>query len=608
VLLLWALCIVLPAVSQAGQAPEFIEPSDTSAATSEPGIPYEVSIEGVEDEDLLSILKASSLLAALADKPPATAIGLRRRVEDDVDRLRTALQSEGYYASEIDFEIDTDSQPAKIALQFTPGPRYRLASYEISYLEVAPPPETALPSLDEIGVETDMPARAPAIVAAEKSLVRLLQQRGHPFAKVAERKTFVNHETTEMTVQLSVDAGPVATLGSLTFKGQERAEESYLRRVAGWPQGEIYDQREIRTLQRRLSNTGLFSSVNAETAAEPEADGSLPVTVALVERKHRSIGFAAFVSSDVGPGGEVFWEHRNLFGQNEKLRVSATGSLIEQSSELSFQKPAFLKREQTLLASLTGGFENNDAYERKSIDSLLALERPLLDNWRVSAGVSGGYEITDEDANNEGDEREFTLFGLPLTASRDTTNDPLDPASGTKLQLSLTPTTGAGDDSLFFVTATVGGSVYYAIDEAERFILAGRARVGSTVGEKTGTLPASRRFYAGGGGSIRGYEYQLVGPLDDDEDPLGGSSLVEMGAEVRVRVTEDIGFVPFVDGGTVYDDPWLNSGETLRWAAGLGLRYFTGFGPLRLDVAFPLNPRDSVDDAFQFYISFGQAF
>ena len=81
-----------------------------------------------------------------------------------------------------------------------------------------------------------------------------------------------------------------------------------------------------------------------------------------------------------------------------------------------------------------------------------------------------------------------------------------------------------------------------------------------------------------------------------------------MGAEVRIRVTEEIGFVPFVDGGTVFDDPWLNSGETLRWAAGLGFRYFTGFGPLRLDVAFPLNPRDDVDDTFQFYISFGQAF
>ena len=147
-----------------------------------------------------------------------------------------------------------------------------------------------------------------------------------------------------------------------------------------------------------------------------------------------------------------------------------------------------------------------------------------------------------------------------------------------------------------------------ANDEDERFILAGRTRIGTTVGADSESLPANRRFYAGGGGSIRGYAYQLVGPLDDDEDPFGGTSLVEFGAEVRVRVTDTIGVVPFIDGGMVYDDPWPDADQELLWAAGLGLRYFTGFGPLRLDVAFPLNRRDGVDDAFQFYISFGQAF
>jgi len=232
----------------------------------------------------------------------------------------------------------------------------------------------------------------------------------------------------------------------------------------------------------------------------------------------------------------------------------------------------------------------------------------VLDNWRISAGLSFAYEIIDENADNGQDEETFQLFGLPLTASRDDTDDPLDPTEGTRLQLTLTPSTGVGSESLFFLTTIAGGSAYYAIDEAKRFVLAGRTRVGSIVGEKTESLPASRRFYAGGGGSIRGYEYQLVGPLDDDVDPFGGTSLVEVGGELRVRVSEEIGVVPFVDGGTVYDDPWPNGEETFRWAAGLGLRYFTGFGPVRLDVAFPLNPRDGVDETFQFYVSFGQAF
>ncbi|MEQ8356336.1 MAG: autotransporter assembly complex family protein [Kiloniellaceae bacterium] len=570
--------------------------------------PYEVTLEGVEDDTLLAALRASSQLIVLADKPPATNVGLRRRARDDIEGLKTVLRSEGFYQSQVDLEIDTEVSPVQVRVKIATGPRYSLAAYNVTYLGNAMPEDGDLPSLEDIGVDIGMPARAPEVIEAELTLVRLLQERGHPFARVDGRKTFVDHEKSEMTVELSIDSGPVATLGPLTFEGSENVEPDYLRRIAGWPEGDAYDRRIVRETQRRISSTGLFSSVNAEAPPEPQADGSLPVTVTLVEREHRSIGATASISTDIGPGGEIFWEHRNLFGQNEKLKLSATGSLIEQSGAISFRKPAFLERDQALLAELTGGLEDNDAFQRQAVDGLVALERPFLENWRVSAGVAAGYSIVDENADSGDGEQAFTLFGLPLTANRDTTDDALDPASGSRLQLSLTPTTGVGDKPLFFLTAVAGGSAYYAIDDAERFILAGRARVGSIVGEKTESLPADRRFFAGGGGSVRGYEYQLVGPLDDDEDPFGGVSLVEVGAEVRVRVTEEIGVVPFIDGGTVYDDPWPNGEETLRWAAGLGLRYFTGFGPVRLDVAFPLNPRDGVDEAFQFYISFGQAF
>ncbi|MEQ9607731.1 MAG: autotransporter assembly complex family protein [Kiloniellaceae bacterium] len=620
-LLLCAAAPALPAL--AGQAKEFVgpeEPPPAAAGEAQDSVRYRVQLEGVEDEALLEILQQSSQLITLADKPPATTVGLRRRAEADIERLQTALRSEGYYDGKIDLAIDTPDQtggqagarpadqPAAVRLRIDTGPRYRLAAFEIAYTGDSPPPAETQPALDTLGIELGMAARAPVIVAAEQSLVGQLQETGYPMARVAERKTFIDRDKTEMTVRLSVTAGPRATFGPLAFKGREGVEEDYLRRVADWPEGALYDRRVVRDLQRRLSNTNLFSTVNAETAGTPAADGSLPVTVTLVEREHRSIGAAAAYSTDIGPSLELFWEHRNLMGRNETLRASATGSPVEQTGELDFRKPAFLRGDQDLLANLNGGLEDTDAYERQWVDSLVALERPVLDNWRVSAGLSFAYEIIDEHADNGQGEETFQLFGLPLTASRDDTDDPLDPTEGTRLQLTLTPSTGVGSESLFFLTTVVGGSAYYAIDDAKRFVLAGRTRVGSIVGEKTEALPASRRFYAGGGGSIRGYEYQLVGPLDDDEDPFGGTSLVEVGGEVRVRVSEEIGVVPFVDGGMVNDDPWPNGEETFRWAAGLGLRYFTGFGPVRLDVAFPLNPRDGVDETFQFYVSFGQAF
>jgi translocation and assembly module TamA len=607
---LLALVAALPAAGQ--QAPEFVGPRGGEAPPEtgdQPGTTsYEVSIEGIDDAGLLDLLRASSQLVALADKPPATTVGLRRRASDDIGRLQTALHSEGYYDAEIDLEIDAAAAPVRVRLGIEEGPRYRLTAYEIDYTGAAAPPDTLRPGLAEIGITPDMPARAPAVVAAEQALVGHLQERGYPFARVADRKTFINRETKEMTVRLSAESGPAATFGPLVFKGHESVEEAYLREIAEWPQGSPYDRRVLRDLQRRLAETELFDTANAEASTAVTDDGTLPVTVTLVEREHRSIGAAAAFSTDIGPSLELFWEHRNLMGENEQLRASATGSPIEQSGELDFRKPAFLRHDQDLLGNLEGGQEDSDAYERQWVESFAGLERPILDNWRVSAGLSFGYEIIDEHADTGENEQTFQIFGLPLNATRDTTDDLLDPHEGSRLLFSLTPSTGIGNEDLLFLTAVVGGSAYYAIDEAERFVLAGRARAGSILGENAEALPASRRFYAGGGGSIRGYEYQLVGPLDNDEDPFGGTSLVELGGELRIRATDEFGVVPFIDGGTVYDDPIPSGDETLRWAAGLGLRYFTGFGPLRLDVAFPLNPRDGVDETFQFYVNFGQAF
>ncbi|TFG89403.1 MAG: hypothetical protein E4H18_00170 [Hyphomicrobiales bacterium] len=183
----------------------------------------------------------------------------------------------------------------------------------------------------------------------------------------------------------------------------------------------------------------------------------------------------------------------------------------------------------------------------------------------------------------------------------------MDPVNGTRLNLALTPYAGKGDESLLFAISTATGSAYYAVDSEQRFVPAGRVKIGTIVGEETESVPANKRFYAGGGGSIRGFEFQSVGPLDTENDPLGGRSILELSGEVRIRVTERIGVVPFVDGGTVSDSSYPDFDEPIRWAAGLGGRYFSDFGPLRLDIAVPLNKRD-IDDRFQFYISLGQAF
>lgn len=249
--------------------------------------------------------------------------------------------------------------------------------------------------------------------------------------------------------------------------------------------------------------------------------------------------------------------------------------------------------------------QSTDAYDERGIAAEIGQERPLAGKWRGTFALAPEYKRIKDQAGT----RRTTLLGLPLGVVRDSSDNPLDPTEGTRLSGTIAPYTGyvGSGRETSFLRLIAAGSIYQALDERRDFVAAGRLRLGTVVGETTTSLPADKRFYAGGGGSVRGYAFQELGPLDTDGDPLGGRSLVEVGAELRVRVSDDIGVVPFIEGGNVYDDAIPQLGRDLRWAAGLGVRYFTAIGPIRADIALPLNRR-STDDAYQFYISLGQAF
>lgn len=566
-------------------------------------IEYDATISGVKDDGLQDLLESASQLVALADRPPATVAALERRTQDDLVRLREVLRSEGYYDATLDYRLDTDKRPIEARIEIVPGTRYRLTEFKILYEGSPPPRAGAAPSLADIGVTPGMPARAPDVRSAEKKAVDVLLSRGYPFAKSGRLKATVRHDAREMTVELPIDAGPPAVFGALRITGLKSVEEDYIRRIAVWPEGETFDRRKLEALRGTLNGTGLFSSVKVTKAAEVGSDGRIPITAEVVESPPRSIGAGVRYSTDVGPGVDIFWEHRNYFRRNEKVGFSVTGAFNEQVGRANFRKPAFLQPDQALLANAEVSNRNTDAFDQQSVAGTLSLERPLFEKWRGTAGVTVSYDFL-QDSNGD---QQVKLFGLPFTASRFATDNALNPTRGTIIDLSVTPYAGAGDQPLQFLRTSAGGSAYYAIDKGARFILAGRTRVGTIIGEASASLPADKRFYAGGGGSVRGYEFQKVGPLDAANNPLGGRTLLELSGELRIRVTEKIGVVPFVDGGSVSEEPYPTFEDGMRWAAGLGFRYFTNFGPLRLDVAFPVNGRD-VDNLFEFYVSFGQAF
>ncbi len=586
-----------------------------AADTANPNaITYELDFEGDADSAILDLLRSASQLESLADKPPASLAALKRRLEKDIEAFNKALRSQGYYANQLTSRIEAADGTQDVIVTVVPGPLFSIESYEVRFTAVQPAepseeqsaegtPEAIAPSA--LGITPGMAARAADIVAAQGQAIRLLATRGFPRATVLEQNAVVDYATSTMSVTLQIDSGPAARFGVLSFSGLSDVEEDYLRDLAQWPRGNVFDRTEIAALRRTLSGTGLFSGVKVIEAETPDANGELAVVVEVTERERRSLGAGVQYSSSEGAGTRFYWEHRNIFGRAERLRADAVVAELRQELSGSFLKPNIWQPDQELRARAGIKHEDSKAFEEQTIDAFLGLERKWLDNWTIGAGTSFEYSIIDD---QDGEET-FALAGLPLTARYDTSNDVLDPTSGVRIGTAVTPFMGVLLESTNFLRADVKASAYTSVLDEDRLVLAARGRFGTIAGEETDDIPATKRFYAGGGGSVRGYEFRTLGPLDEDDDPLGGRSVVELGFELRIKVTEDIGVVPFVEGGNVFDDELPELDEELQWAGGLGFRYYTAVGPLRLDVAVPINRRSSdIDDAFQFYISLGQAF
>ena len=353
-----------------------------------------------------------------------------------------------------------------------------------------------------------------------------------------------------------------------------------------------------------LFDSRLFSSVVLDVGTTPDAAGRLPVTVELRESKHRSIALGAGYRTDEGPGGNVGWEHRNLFGGGERVELKLDGSFIGSHLNATFRKPDLWQRDQALVAGAQLAYDDTDAFESRSASTRVALERLLAKGMTISAGPA--FRVSDIKESN-GDQDVFGLVSLPVIWHWDRSDDPLNPTRGGRLGVQNEPFVDVIGNGVAFSKTQVGYSHYLKVLEQPGVVLAGRTAVGTLFGAARQEVPADLRFYAGGGGSVRGFSFQPAGELDDDDNPRGGRSLLELSGEVRLRLTETIGAVAFVDAGSAFSSTVPDLSEDLRVGAGPGLRYFSPIGLVRLDVGLPVNRRSS-DDAYQLYVNLGQAF
>jgi len=605
----------------------------TSAADTDT-LPYRLSLAPTGDAEVDRAIADSSLLAALREEVPVSAFALVARAEADFGRFDTALRSFGYYDASIRIRVggrpieDPDllpvlqgprpESPVPVEVVIRPGTLYRIGDARL---------EGSLPAdaRAAFGLRPGDPARAGDVLAAGEAVLATLQESGFALAQVPPPEALVDHDTRTMDVRYRVETGPRLALGPIRVIGLERLREGYVRRRLGLMPGEPFSPSRLETARRDLLAGGVLAWARLTPGTAPDADGRLPLTLEVAERPPRIVRLAAAYASDEGLSLSTSLTHRNLFGGAERLTLGADAQRLDgtnvdsfsSSATVSLRVPDLWRRDLDLQLDLAALSEELSAYDRDAVTAGVGLDRRFSD--RLSASAGPAFE--DARITQDGVTRDYRLLSLPLSATYDGSDDPLDPHRGLRLQARVTPAQVLEGESSRFVVARGVGSLYVdlaAEDAADRadnagprdsgggWVVGARLALGSILGAAADEVPPDWRFYAGGGGSVRGYPFQSIGPRTPADSPAGGVGLVEAAFEVRRRFAGNWGAVAFADAGAVSEDPFPDMGA-LSVGVGVGLRYHTPIGPVRADIATPLDGAAG-DSPVQLYIGIGQAF
>jgi len=583
---------------------------------------YTITLDtGAADRQLKKSLERTSLLLAEEDEPVSGDLGLVIKARDDRDRLIATLYENALYGGVVLVTIDgrdidslppnpvfDRSRPVPVSITIQPGPTFTLD-------EVRLEGDAARLDPAEFDLVPGAKAGSLTILRAAEAISLQLKEEGRPLTEVTRREVVADHATETVDLTIAVEAGPVAPLGAVTVKGARAVDSEFIAYYSRLRPGQTYSPEQLRKAGERLRTLGVFSSVTINEAEGLEPDGSLPIGIVVSEGKHRYFGIGASYSSVDGGGIEGYWGHRNLFGQAESLRIEGSvrglGELenvsdvssLDYTAGITFIKPGAFVPSGTLEASVRGSTSTTDYYDAATVTGSVSYAYELTDFDTAKAGVSLAYDSIDDAF---GDDNEYLTFGVPISYIRDTRDNRLNATEGHYGTVTLTPSYDFFGQT-FFTSLEGSISGYLGFGEDDRFVLAGRLNAGTLVGgDDLSAIPATRRFFAGGGGSVRGYAFQEITPYNAADEGTGGRSYVTVNLEARIGVTDTIGIVPFLDIGSVGDNTVPDFND-IKMGAGVGLRYKTPFGPLRLDVAVPLDPY-SGGNRYAIYAGIGQSF
>lgn len=588
-------------------------------------------------EEFVSRFRALSTIESLSDKDSSIA-QLAARARADEDLLEQLLEIYGYYDAQVirsvasgrrerrqdqtlqkngaqdEGESARTTTPA-VRFDIIPGARFRFGAIDLGDLDQAPD----APALRaEFGINTGDPLSSDVIVAEQADLDIALGESGYPFAQINEPELLIDHARTEGDLTMIVMPKGKYVFGNVVSDIPDFLSSKHLETIARFDPGDTYQRSLILDLRRAITATGLVSTVSVTprevTPPTADAPGTVEMDVALTKAPMRTIAGAIGYGTEEGFRIAASWEHRNLFPPEGSLKVRGILGTREQLAGVTFRKNNFGGRDRVLTLDAYGSTVNNNAFDANTVAlvgnyervSNLLFQKPFSWGFGFEVLASGERPAA---VNGVVEPRQTYFIGaLPVHGLLDTTDDLLDPTEGFRLGGRLSPEISRtqGTES-FYLRSQVDASYYKQV--SDKLVVATRLRFGSIPGAALDAIAPSRRFYAGGGSSVRGYGYQQIGPQDALGEPSGGRSLVELSLEARIKtgfMDGAVSIVPFVDAGSVGTGPTPDFDE-IRLGAGLGVRYYTGFGPIRVDVATPINPGPG-DSPIAVYVSLGQAF
>lgn len=550
----------------------------------------ELRLNGLEDPLAANVRALLSIDDALA-RDPLPRPGRLRYLHRQADReIRTALEPFGYYNPELKLALHLEGPEAEWYADYrvNPGPRVLVGALRLKLEGEGAQDPVMQQVLEESGLRRDEPFQHQAYSALKSALQSRASERGYYDAVFTEARVLVDPDASLADIALVYDTGPRARIGQIHFD-EVPVSEQLLRRYLPFGTGDPINTAQLVMLQRNLIDSNYFSDVEVRPLLPQREDGVVPVDIGLTPNARTLYQGGAGFGTDTGArlqiGTTRRWVNRRGHSLDSRLRLSQ----VKQAFNTSYQIPGEDPVTDRFALNIKLEDEQSDTIDARTYGiggswqkKLNGWDRRLALDWQQEAWVF------------EGDEQESTLLLPSVRFSKTQADDRINTRRGYSLDIGLTAAAEPLLSDTNLIQLEFGGKRVDSL--GERWRLLTRAELGLTLVDSVDDLPASMRFYAGGDTSVRGYDYQSLGPTGAGGDVLGGRYLVTGSVEVDYKIRDKWRVAAFLDTGNAFDDIQAD----LKTGAGIGARWQSPVGPVRLDLAVPLD-----DSGFRIHFSLG---